>query len=34
LPGFRFIPPWPVLRSGGIFPGRSSVLGGIEEFPC
>ena len=33
LPGFRLIPPWRALRSGGFFPGRSSVLGGIDEFP-
>jgi len=32
LPGLRPLPRRG-LRSGGLFPGRSSVLGGIDEFP-
>jgi len=32
LPGFR-PPPRRGLRCGGFFPGRSSALGGIDEFP-
>ena len=33
LPGLRFPRPPRASRSGGFFPGWSSVLGGIEEFP-
>jgi hypothetical protein len=33
LPGLRPPPPRYGLRCGGFFPGWSSVLGGIEEFP-
>jgi len=33
LPGLRFFPPGRPSRCGGFFPGRSSALGGIEEFP-
>jgi len=32
LPGLR-PSPWRGLGGGGFFPGRSSVLGGIDEFP-